>query len=367
MPSVERRFRQWFTRHGDTDPTAAGLRIDGRFSFAPTFDARDFPGLLRCEVVRLSDSTTLILTVWRSSESMHLRLPDLADSIGATVDWTGLVADVRVPSGKWTASAGDVITKVAAIIGALTVMSSLFTSWFALPDVAIVVPDVQPINATIGVPIAFRVLVLNNSRTTPADSQLVASANGRNQVHLESTRVNLPPGGQATVSLRGDFVDPEEQTINVAARSRAGFLVPSRAATVSVRAYVWKVVSWKALQLQANRTTERVAFLRGDVAIGDPAITQVRCLATAINVPTSVQFRTAAPSLDGGVPRTSKGDRSRAISIEWTTSIRRPFEWVPITLSVDRDPSVEGKDWAASVIANAQWQCEVKSHAAPNN
>lgn len=350
---------RWSIARTDIDAATAELCIEGGSGVPDGFDVAKFPGLLACEVVRASDQTTRILTTWRSSDAMRLRLPDVARTLAATIVWSGMVQEVRLSASKHPMSAGDAIVRISALIGAATVVVTLFTSWFARPDVVVNLPDPQPVNASMGLSTPFRVLLLNNSRTTAADTDLTATTTGNNEVVMETGRVNLPPGSQATAAFHGRFPSSGDHTITLSTRSRAGLLFPTTQTTIPIRVRVWPPVSKKGSELlPAAGAAPKLARIGLQIATGEASVTSVTCLATVARVPSSVSFFAVSPSTTGGTRNASSGSTDRTITLEWKTVIPRTFEWVPVIVTVENNGGPGAPDWAADVAHKLTYDCE---------
>jgi hypothetical protein len=197
--------------------------VSKTFAFPAPFKPKAFRGLLACQLIfTANENGRRVLVIWRDRKALELRNEALAQHLGATTAWIGDVADVRGLSAWWPSSANDLILKVSAAIGAVTVILGVLTAWFAVPNVAFAVREPLPLNATVDEPFQFGLRVFNNSRTTAADVKLSATAAPPNLIRIADPRVTVPGGGQATVSVEGTLHAAQLLDVSVSAEAQAG-------------------------------------------------------------------------------------------------------------------------------------------------
>ena len=95
------------------------------------------------------------------------------------------------------------------------------------------------------------------------------------------------------------------------------------------------------------------------MASGSATVTKITCSATAQDVMPGIRFLGASPSTDGGGrPQASQGSSRRTITLTWQTTIPRPFEWQPVTISLDSVGNQTPSSWSRIAI-DIQTDCEV--------
>jgi hypothetical protein len=323
------------------------------------FKVSRYTGLIGCELHRLPDGSSRILAFWKDAASRDGSNATLGKELAAKEGAPSLLVSVQNSSKRVSASIGDVVLKAAALIGGLAVVSSLFSSWLAWPDVSLRVDGVQPANGSINTPVTIRTLVLNNSRTVATDVDLSASSSSASFVSIDTQRTTVPGGAQHAATLNVVFPQAGHHIVLIIARARAGWLVPARAQSLQSPIRIWPLISRNPLEVQSDRTTANVAFLRMNMASGSPTVSNITCLATAQDVMPGIRFLGASPSTDGGGrPQASQGGSRRTITLTWQMAIPRPYEWHPVTISLDSVGDQSPSSWNQLAIG-IQTDCEV--------
>jgi hypothetical protein len=350
---------KWFPKAEPGKSAVQRIHVADSFEWPKDFTLSRHPGLLACELIRTDDKTNIVMALWRDNIAIATASPALIAALGGTPIETGTIVDAKGPPAWWPKSTGDALIKIAAVIGAVTVVVNILSSWFALPNVAVAVQSRQPINASVGLTVTFTTLVLNNSRSISVDSDVSTISPDARDLQNEPRKLSVPGGGQGAVTTTAIFDQSGDHSVTVATSNRAGRFMPTLARTATTTVKAWPLISRSGFTVQAERTSSYVAFMRGEVATGIPGQTKLECQATVNRVPRAVRFLSVSPSVGGGTPLASQGEYERTITIKWQVTVSRPFEWQPVTLNLDANAEQAPAVWNR-IAEEVDWTCEVK-------
>lgn len=343
---------RWFARQTVTDPAITQIDVAGAFSLPASFSLGAHDGLLAVEVVR-GDGASRVLALWRDRTARDLRQNALATAFDGTIAWGGEVLEVRKPRSWKLVSVSDTALKV---IGALTVVMALLSSWFAAPNV-VFVPEPPSLDVGVGERFAFGVSALNNDRSNAVDVTFTLRAS-QPGVNLSATNLVVPPGGRGVVAITGTISRAGRAVIEVDASTKSGRFVPADNTLVRATVRVWPGFDKTVLERQQsdNLSLHTMQF-HGDVGTGDPGAKALRCEATIVNAPATLRFVTASPTLDGGGTPVESGEGpQRAIGHRFSVPVARRFADIGVTLTLENDGPVEE---LAAVKLQPTLNCEV--------
>ena len=235
---------------------------DPSFYWPTGFKVSRYAGLIGCELHRLPDGSSRVLAFWKDTASRDGLNAILAKELGAKECAASLLVSVQNGSRRISASVGDLILKAAALIGGLAVLSSLFSSWLAWPDVSLQVDGVQPTNGSVNTPLTIRTLVLNNSRTVATDVDLSASSASATFVSIDTQRTTVPGGAQNAATVNVAFPQPGDHIVSITASARAGWLIPASDKSLPASIKIWPLIS------RAGLKCNRIGLLRTSPFLG---------------------------------------------------------------------------------------------------
>lgn len=331
---------RWFARQTVTDPAMTQIDVARDFALPATFALGAHEGLLAVEVVRGTGGSR-VLALWRDRSARELRESALATALGGTVAWGGDVLEVRKPKSWRPSSVPDALLKTSAVIGAVTVVMALLSSWFAAPNV-VFVPEPSYVDVAAGDRFSFNVAALNNDRSNAADATFTLKESQSPPVSLSAQTLVVPPGGRGVVSITGTSSEAARSVIDLDASTKAGRFMPSADSVISVTVRVWPDVDKSALErVESSDLSPQTMRFQGDVGTGDPGAKALRCEGMIVNAPDTLRFVSASPSLDGGGTPVESGEGpGRTIAHRFSVPVARRFTDIRVRLTLENDRPV---------------------------
>jgi hypothetical protein len=336
-------------------PEVSGSDVPSGWRLPEGFDCTRYPGLLHAHVVRRSGGPSdLLLTFWRSHHHRDLQGPALVAALSiSAATLTGPVAQSVSRSAAWR-SPGDIVLRVGAIIGALSVAWALFAAWLIPPDVNAALDVTQPVNARTREIFPLKVVLTNQSlfSTARVRLHLPAEQNGTS-VSTAYPTVIVPAAQRTEAVLTGLAGRPGALQLTMEVESRAGIFSSTTQVPMSV-------VVWQASQVQqgtaveASPCSDSLCTARG---ILDVARTEARgyaCSARLVGLP-DVHLSAVTSVANGGeTEETGKGQRFVSM-IRWDQPAPTEFRHVPLEIAVTGTPP-RGMGWR-DVMSRIEWIC----------
>jgi hypothetical protein len=338
----------------DGDWAVGEIQVKNSFQWPREIEPGTYRGLLGCVVSETSGSRA-VTSYWRDQSARELRIDSLAEALGGVVTKRSLVSEIRRPKKRFGWDGGDAVLKVGALVGAATVIMTLFSTLFAWPSYTINLLDRAPIPSAIGDSAIFSIALVNNSRLTALDVNL---APGDSAIRLSGLKISVAGGTQTLVSGTAYGLRLGESDDSIIATGRSGSWMWSSRRVLPVKIMVWKPLMIQPFRLRSESWKPRLATIEGILGVASALGTKVACEATIPRAPAGVSFLAVATPKTLAVSRdsTRAGD-ARTITLNWQFETKHRFAPVPTQLVISSTSPLDSISWTRLTDA-VEWACQ---------
>ena len=348
--------------------------VPAGFEFPPGFTTERFAGLLHCQILhRDGDAQSTLVTYWANTDSFDAArgvLPSVVPAL-ATPRRAHL-GDARWPRQPWwqPTSAGDLLLKAAAIVGALTVVWTALLFLFAAPDV--VVRANLPIDVLADDLLRVDGVIVNNSGTA-ADAEIVSAALRRRWPSELERRMDVPvranpdlkAGDSRPVQLTARPAEPGRYDVEATLTTTAGVLRRSRSRSIMLGTVeVWPRTPGRRVDPSRTEVSGGVCIVKGQLFLGTAHERGLECQTSAdLSKQPKIKLRSVTSetvTIDPGEAMYNLKQDHESASMQWTVAgPLRAFTKPDVNVHLSSEEGDIPLPACQLLASRTDWSCEV--------